>query len=95
MTDYKDDDIKVYHTEDTDKKGGATGWIIGGLALLSREGLMRQRGRLQAITPYARPIAGVMLLGLGLFLWFQLNHVVEGWLLDTLPTWLIDASVAL
>ena len=69
--------------------------LIGGLALLSREGLMRQRGRLQAITPYARPIVGVLLLALGLFLWFQLNHVVEGWLLDTLPAWLIDASVAL
>ncbi|MEM7728671.1 MAG: hypothetical protein AAF311_05280 [Pseudomonadota bacterium] len=41
MTDYDnkttvrtDDDIKVYHREDNDKKG-ATGWIIGGLALLA------------------------------------------------------------
>ncbi|MGB6231713.1 MAG: hypothetical protein WBF53_16470 [Litorimonas sp.] len=41
MTDYNErptvrtdeDDIKVYHTEE--KKGGATGWIIGGLAVLA------------------------------------------------------------
>lgn len=35
MTDYNrnDEDIKVYHTEE--KKSGATGWIIGGLALLA------------------------------------------------------------
>ena len=38
---------------------------------------------------------GAAFLAVGLFLWSGLNHPVEAWLLDTLPPWLTDLSVAL
>jgi cytochrome c-type biogenesis protein len=38
---------------------------------------------------------GVVFILVGAALWFQLNHVAEAWLIDTLPAWLIDLSVSL
>lgn len=69
--------------------------LILTLAMLSREALFRSRERLQNLSPIIRPLTGILLVALGLFLWFGLNHPIESWLLDTLPYWLTDLSVSI
>jgi hypothetical protein len=34
-------------------------------------------------------------IAVGLALWFDLHQVVEGWLLQSLPAWLIDFSASI
>ena len=73
---------------------GVSGVILV-LGTLSREALFRQRERLQRLSPYIRPITGVVLVTLGLALWFDLHKSVEFWALETLPYWLTEFSVSL
>jgi len=28
-------------------------------------------------------------------LWFRINHVVDAWMIEHLPTWLVDLSVSI
>ncbi len=67
--------------------------IIMTLATVSRDALFRRRDWLQQMTPYARPVTGILLLAVGLFLFFELNHAVDAWAIQTLPHWLLDLSV--
>jgi threonine/homoserine/homoserine lactone efflux protein len=67
--------------------------IILLLAMASREALFRNRDRLARLSRYAKPITGILLVLLGLFLFFELNHVVDRWAIQTLPHWLLDLSV--
>lgn len=63
------------------------------LATVSREALFRRKASLQKLAKYARPATGVILVLLGLFLFFQLQHYVEAWAVEALPYWLQDLSV--
>jgi cytochrome c biogenesis protein CcdA len=65
------------------------------LAYGAKSQLQARKALLMRLAPKARPILGAAFLAVGLFLWFGLNHPVEAWLLDTLPPWLTDLSVAL
>lgn len=67
--------------------------IIMLLALASRETLFRHRDRLQRLSGGGRHLMGVMLVGLGLFLFFRLHHLIEAWAVANLPYWLQDLSV--
>ncbi len=67
--------------------------IIMVLATVSREALFRNRDRLARISRYAKPITGLLLVLLGLFLFFEFNHAVDRWAIDALPYWLQDLSV--
>ncbi len=67
--------------------------IILLLAMASREALFRNRDRLARLSRYAKPITGILLVLLGLFLFFELNHAVDRWAIQTLPHWLLDLSV--
>ena len=63
------------------------------LTTLSREALIKRRESMMKMAQYARPVTGAILVLLGLFLFFQLNHAVDAWAIETLPYWLQDLSV--
>lgn len=69
--------------------------LILALAYGAKSRLQARKALLTRLAPKARPILGAAFLAVGLFLWSGLNHPVEAWLLDTLPPWLTDLSVAL
>jgi hypothetical protein len=69
--------------------------LILALAYGAKSRLQARKALLARLAPKAKPILGAAFLAVGLFLWFGLNHPVEAWLLDTLPPWLTDLSVAL
>jgi cytochrome c biogenesis protein CcdA len=63
------------------------------LAYGSREILSRRRDVLMRAMPYAKPIMGGVLLGVGLAILFHLDRMIDAWLLDIMPAWLQDLSV--
>ncbi|MEM7300131.1 MAG: cytochrome c biogenesis CcdA family protein [Pseudomonadota bacterium] len=67
--------------------------IILLLATVSREALFKRRDALQRLSSVAKPLMGVLLVALGLFLFFGLHHTVEAWAVENLPYWLQDLSV--
>jgi cytochrome c biogenesis protein CcdA len=69
--------------------------VLLALAYGSREVVGARRERLMALMPYARPIMGVTLLVVGLVIFFHVDRMIETWLLDVMPVWLQDLSVAL
>jgi cytochrome c-type biogenesis protein len=69
--------------------------LILGLAYGAKSALRRRQTLLRSLADRAKPIMGVVFILVGTALWFRLNHVVEAWLIDTLPVWLIDFSVSL
>jgi cytochrome c-type biogenesis protein len=56
--------------------------------------MSRNTGRLAAISARAKPLLGIVFVGVGLALYFRLNHIVDAWLIEVMPAWLIDLSVA-
>ncbi|MEM9330764.1 MAG: cytochrome c biogenesis CcdA family protein [Pseudomonadota bacterium] len=63
------------------------------LATLSREALMRNKERMQRLSQVARPIMGVLLITVGMFLLLGLHYAVEQWAIETLPYWFQDLSI--
>ena len=57
--------------------------------------MRRNTGRLAAFSARAKPLLGIVFVSVGLALYFRLNHVVDAWLIEVLPAWLVDLSVAL
>lgn len=57
--------------------------------------LQRHRGAFQKVAENARPILGVIFLLTGTALLLNLHYIAESYLLDLMPIWLQDLSVAL
>lgn len=75
--------------------GVGTGTILLALGYGSRELIMKRRDAAMNLSRYARPIMGLMLVLVGLGLWFHVERIIESALLDVLPPWLVDLSVSL
>ena len=60
-----------------------------------RHWMRRNMARLAGFAANARPIMGAIFILVGLALVFRLNHLAEAALINVLPAWLIDLSVAL
>jgi cytochrome c biogenesis protein CcdA len=69
--------------------------LILTLAYGAHAAIKRRQMALRTLADRAKPIMGVVFILVGAALWFRLNHVIDLWLLNTLPTWLIDFSVIL
>jgi cytochrome c biogenesis protein CcdA len=69
--------------------------LILGLAYGTRGAVGRYNAQLRVLALRARPIMGATFVAVGLALFFNLHHVIEAWLIDVLPPWLIDLSVSL
>ena len=68
--------------------------IILGLGYGARAALMRRQATLRRIAQIARPLMGFIFIAVGVMLLMRWHHVIEGWLLDRMPFWLLDLSVA-
>ena len=75
--------------------GAGISTLLAGLAYGSRELLVSRRRRLTAWMPWAKPIMGGALLLVGLAVFFHVERVIEIWLLDRMPGWLLDLSVSI
>lgn len=71
------------------------GTVIIALGYGARGALRRHMGVLQRFATAARPILGGVFFFVGLAIWMRWHHVAEAWLLDRMPIWLQDLSVAL
>lgn len=69
--------------------------IILAIGYGTRAWLMRNRARMQAIAVASRPVMGVVFVAVGTALLFNVHHMVDAWLLDRLPPWLVDLSVSI
>jgi cytochrome c-type biogenesis protein len=69
--------------------------LILGLAYGAKSAIRRRQTWLRALADRSRPIMGATFVAVGLSLWFGLHHVIDTWLIQTLPAWLIDLSVSL
>ena len=74
--------------------GGGVATILLGLAYGSREAIGARRGQLNALLPWAKPLLGGALVLVGTAILFHVDRHIEAWLLDVLPAWLVDVSVA-
>ncbi|MGL5362565.1 MAG: cytochrome c biogenesis CcdA family protein [Bosea sp. (in: a-proteobacteria)] len=62
------------------------------LGLMSREALMRWRGRLMSAGGSAKTIMGLVLLGVGLLILSGLDKTFEAWLVAASPDWLTNLT---
>lgn len=68
--------------------------IILALGYGARAALMRRQALLRRIAAAARPLMGVIFTAVGVMLFFRWHYIIEAWLLDRMPLWLLDLSVA-
>ncbi|MDX8394142.1 MAG: cytochrome c biogenesis CcdA family protein [Mariprofundales bacterium] len=65
------------------------------IGLLSRQAIMRWRGRIQEAGAQMKRVFGVVLLLIGLSVLFGADKQLEGFLLGVMPVWLIDLTTSL
>jgi cytochrome c biogenesis protein CcdA len=71
------------------------GTVIIALGYGARGLMRRHMGALQRLAAASRPILGAVFLFVGLAIVMRWHHMAEAWLLDRMPVWLQDLSVAL
>ena len=69
--------------------------LILALAYGAKSAIRRRQTLLRALADRAKPVMGATFIVVGLALWFGLHHVIDRWLIETLPAWLIDFSVSI
>lgn len=69
--------------------------IILALAYGARETILKRQGQMRAFAQNAKPIMGVIFLGVGMMIFFKWHQRIEGWLLDIMPIWLQDLSIVI
>ncbi|MCX7560400.1 cytochrome c biogenesis CcdA family protein [Sulfitobacter sp. F26204] len=69
--------------------------VILVLGLGAREAIRTRAQMLRSIAGRSRSILGATFIAVGVVLVFQIHHIVEAWVLDLMPIWLQDLSVAL
>lgn len=65
------------------------------LAYGARQWLRRNMSRMRAFSERAKPVLGVTFILIGLGLWFRVNHIIDAWMIENMPAWLVDLSVAI
>jgi cytochrome c biogenesis protein CcdA len=75
--------------------GAGVSSVLMALAYGSREVIGVRRARMMSWMPWAKPVMGVVLLVVGAAVYFHWLRDLEVWLLDVMPVWLQDLSVAL
>lgn len=69
--------------------------LILGLGLGAQNAIRTRAQALHGLAERSKPILGVTFVAVGLMLFFQFHHIIEGWALEVMPIWLQDLSVAL
>ena len=65
------------------------------IAYGARQWLRRNMVRMHALSARSKPILGAAFILIGLGLWFRANHIIDAWMIENLPEWLIDLSVSI
>ncbi|NKX44900.1 cytochrome c biogenesis CcdA family protein [Roseicyclus persicicus] len=71
------------------------GTVIVGLGYGARRLMQRHMGALRRVATASRPILGAVFVFVGAAILLRWHHIAEAWLLDRMPVWLQDLSVAL
>ncbi|MEO0543566.1 MAG: cytochrome c biogenesis CcdA family protein [Pseudomonadota bacterium] len=71
---------------------GVSTFVVG-LGMGARETIRSRAQAFRGLAERSKPIIGVAFIAIGLMLFFQIHHVIEGWLLTIMPIWLQDLSV--
>ncbi len=69
--------------------------IIIGLGIGTRNAIAKRSNALRGIAAKSKKILGIVFIAVGLMLLFKWHHLIEAWLLNVMPYWLQDLSVAL
>ena len=69
--------------------------IIIALGYGARSVIMKRQALMRTIAEKSRPVMGVVFVLVGFGILFNFQRLVEGWAVNSLPTWLVDLSVAL
>lgn len=69
--------------------------LILALAYGAKSAIRRRQSLLRSLADRAKPVMGATFVLVGLALWFGLHHVIDRWLIENLPIWLIDLSVSI
>ncbi|MGR3343296.1 MAG: cytochrome c biogenesis CcdA family protein [Paracoccaceae bacterium] len=69
--------------------------IIVALGYGARSVIMRRQTWMRTIAAKSRPVLGVAFVAVGLGILFRVHRMFEGWVVQNLPAWLVDLSVAL
>ncbi len=69
--------------------------IILALGYGAREVIMSRQAAMRALAQKSKPVMGIIFIAVGLMILTNFHHVIEAWLLEIMPVWLQDLSVAL
>jgi cytochrome c-type biogenesis protein len=69
--------------------------IIVALGYGARSVIMKRQATMRRIADKSRPIMGIAFVLVGVGILFRVHHIIEGWVLDHLPLWLVEFSVIL
>ncbi|MGB0959387.1 MAG: cytochrome c biogenesis CcdA family protein [Halocynthiibacter sp.] len=67
--------------------------LILALGYGARSAIQKRQAMLRGFAEKSKTILGVVFLGVGLMIFFNIHQMIEGWFLQILPAWLIDLSV--
>ena len=69
--------------------------LILGLGFGAQEAIRPRAQALRGLAERSKPIIGATFLVIGALLFFDVHHLIEGWLLNVMPIWLQDLSVSI
>ena len=69
--------------------------IILALGYGARGVLQRRQAWMRAVAQKSRPILGAVFITVGAAILFKLHYLLEAWLVQSLPAWLVDLSVSI
>ncbi|UYP68489.1 cytochrome c biogenesis CcdA family protein [Thalassobacter stenotrophicus] len=69
--------------------------LILGLGFGAQEAIRPRAQALRGLAERSKPIIGATFLVIGALLFFEVHHLMEGWLLNVMPIWLQDLSVSI
>lgn len=72
-----------------------TGFALGVSTLMLGFAYGLRAARLRSLSAVAKPLMGWAFLLVGLAILFRLNHIVDAWLLERMPAWLVDLTVSI
>ncbi len=69
--------------------------IILALGYGARSVIMKRQAMMRKVAEKSRPIMGLVFIAIGVVILTDFIRVIEGWLVQNLPAWLIDLSVTI
>ncbi|PTX58041.1 cytochrome c biogenesis protein CcdA [Litoreibacter ponti] len=69
--------------------------LILGIGLGGQQLIRRRTEALRGLAARSKPILGAVFIVVGLMILFRVNHVIDIWVLDNLPNWFNDLSIAI